>query len=147
MARLALSLLGGFRVLLDGEPVTTFAYDKVRALLAYLAVESNRRRPDPVAHRRESLAGLLWPDWPERAARTNLLGEITAELRAEACPAPWGDPEDDTRADAPHEDWSALRLSLGPHEVATLYLDLARGRWVPRNLDEHRGVWATAHRR
>jgi DNA-binding SARP family transcriptional activator len=34
--------------------------------LAYLVVESEG------PHHREKLAGLLWPDWPERAARNNL---------------------------------------------------------------------------
>jgi len=66
MARLSLSLLGPFRVTLDGEPVTAFESTKVRALLAYLAVEADR------VHRREALAGLLWPDWPDRAALSNL---------------------------------------------------------------------------
>jgi multiple sugar transport system substrate-binding protein len=66
MARLSICLLGPFRVTIDEKPVAGFESDKVRALLAYLAVES--RRP----HRRETLAGLLWPDWPERSARTNL---------------------------------------------------------------------------
>lgn len=66
MARLSLSLLGAFEVTLNGEPVTAFEYDKVRALLAYLAVEADR------PHRRETLAGLLWPDRPERNARQNL---------------------------------------------------------------------------
>jgi len=66
MARLSLCLLGTFRVDLAGEPVTAFGYDKVRALLAYLAVEADR------PHRREALAGLLWPEQPERNARQNL---------------------------------------------------------------------------
>jgi predicted ATPase/DNA-binding SARP family transcriptional activator/uncharacterized protein HemY len=65
MARLALSLLGSLQVTLDGQPATGFAYDKVRALLAYLAIES---RP----HRREALAELLWPDQAAAAARTSL---------------------------------------------------------------------------
>ncbi|MEJ2736835.1 MAG: BTAD domain-containing putative transcriptional regulator [Anaerolineae bacterium] len=34
--------------------------------MAYLAVEADR------PHRRETLAGLLWPEWPERSARHNL---------------------------------------------------------------------------
>jgi predicted ATPase/DNA-binding SARP family transcriptional activator len=51
---------------MDGEEVTGFRSDKVRALLAYLAVESG------TPHRRERLAGLLWPDRPERSARTGL---------------------------------------------------------------------------
>ena len=66
MARLDVRLLGPFRVAMDGEPVTGFASDKVRALLAYLCTEESG------PHRREKLAGLLWPDWPEPAARANL---------------------------------------------------------------------------
>ena len=53
MAHLSLTLLGPFQASLDGQPITAFRYDKVRALLAYLAVESDR------PHRRETLAGLL----------------------------------------------------------------------------------------
>jgi DNA-binding SARP family transcriptional activator len=66
MAHLALSLLGSFRVTLDGKPVTTFESTKVRALLAYLAVGADR------THRRDVLAGLLWPEWPDRDALSNL---------------------------------------------------------------------------
>ncbi len=66
MARLSICLLGHLQVTLDGKPVTRFDSDKVRALPAYLAVEADR------PHRREKLAGLLWPDRPERSARTNL---------------------------------------------------------------------------
>jgi predicted ATPase/DNA-binding SARP family transcriptional activator len=66
MAQLSIVLLGSFRVALDGEPVTGFVSDKARALLAFLAVEAER------AHRREILVGLLWPEYPERAARANL---------------------------------------------------------------------------
>jgi len=65
-ASVSLSLLGTFQVILDGEPVTAFESDKVRALLAYLAVESDR------PHRRETLACLLWPERPEGSARRNL---------------------------------------------------------------------------
>lgn len=66
MAHLAVSLLGPFHVQLGGEPVTDFRYDHVRALLAYLAVEAGR------PHRREELAGLLWPERPDQAALENL---------------------------------------------------------------------------
>jgi DNA-binding SARP family transcriptional activator len=66
MAHLALFLLGRFQVELDEEPVVAFESDKVRALLAYLAVEADR------PHRREKLAGLLWPDRLEQDARRNL---------------------------------------------------------------------------
>ena len=66
MPRLTLSFLGCFHVCLDDRPVTDFKSNKVRALLAYLAVEADR------PHRREALAGLLWPDWPDRDALSNL---------------------------------------------------------------------------
>jgi DNA-binding SARP family transcriptional activator len=74
MARLSLSLLGPFGATLDGAPVTGFDSNKVRALLAYLAVELARPHP------RSYLAGLLWPDWPEPSALANLRGAL-ANLR------------------------------------------------------------------
>jgi adenylate cyclase len=66
MTRLLIHLLGPFQVILDGQPVIDFESDKVRALLAYLALEADQ------PHRREKLAGLLWPEWTERSARANL---------------------------------------------------------------------------
>lgn len=66
MARLDIYLFGQFRVLLDGVPVIGFQSDKVRALLAYLVLEMDH------AHRREKLAGLLWPDHAEPRARQSL---------------------------------------------------------------------------
>jgi predicted ATPase/DNA-binding SARP family transcriptional activator len=66
MARLTLSLLGAFEATLDGKSLSGIKTDKARALLIYLAVERGR------AHRRQALAGLLWPDYPEEGARANL---------------------------------------------------------------------------
>ncbi len=66
MTRLAINVLGEFQVFVEGTPISAFESDKTRALLVYLAVESGR------SHRRGSLAGLLWPDCPEQAARHNL---------------------------------------------------------------------------
>jgi DNA-binding SARP family transcriptional activator/tetratricopeptide (TPR) repeat protein len=66
MPHLAVNLLGHFEVTLDGQPVPRFRTDKMRALLAYLAVEAERN------HRRALLAGLLWPEFPEADARHNL---------------------------------------------------------------------------
>src|SRR3954454_14757429 len=70
MARLELSLLGGFHASVDGTPVPGFDTDKTRALLVYVSVESSR------AHSRETLAGLLWPDLPDEAARRNLRNSL-----------------------------------------------------------------------
>src|SRR5512137_1463937 len=66
MPQLGMEFLGLFRVSLDGKPLLTFESNKVRALLAYLATESQR------PHSRESLAALLWPEWPDRASLSNL---------------------------------------------------------------------------
>ena len=60
-----LVLLGPVEITNHGAPLV-FAYDKVLALLVYLAVESDR------AHRRTVLASLLWPEQPEHAARHSL---------------------------------------------------------------------------
>lgn len=66
MPHLELSLFGPIKcTVADGAPVQ-FAYDKVQALLAYLATEPDR------PHRREVLAGLLWPNQEDPAARHNL---------------------------------------------------------------------------
>jgi DNA-binding SARP family transcriptional activator/predicted ATPase len=83
MPHLSLSLLGPFQATLDGQPITSFKSNKVRALLAYLAVEADRPHP------REVLAGLLWPDWTDREALGNLryalsdLRRVTGDRTAE----------------------------------------------------------------
>ena len=74
MPRLKIMLMGPFQVFLDEEPVTGFESSKVRALLIYLAAEPER----PV--RRETLATLLWPDWPDKSALRNLTFAL-ADLR------------------------------------------------------------------
>ncbi|MCB8934007.1 MAG: tetratricopeptide repeat protein [Candidatus Promineofilum sp.] len=74
MGRLALSLLGPMWVTQGSRAVAGFEYDKVRALLVYLALEADR------PHRREMLAGLLWPEQPEKAARDSLRNAL-ATLR------------------------------------------------------------------
>ncbi|MBI5564789.1 MAG: AAA family ATPase [Chloroflexi bacterium] len=76
MPHLSLSFLGGFEVALDGEPITAFGTDKVRALLAYLAIESAR------PHRRTELAALLWPDLPDIKAAHNLSQTLLRLRRA-----------------------------------------------------------------
>ncbi|NJM07367.1 SARP family transcriptional regulator, partial [Candidatus Gracilibacteria bacterium] len=63
--RLSLALLGATSIRCNGRPLV-FGYDKVLALLIYLAVEGER------LHRRSTLVGLLWPEQDEQAARHSL---------------------------------------------------------------------------
>jgi len=66
MTNLSLSLLGSFQAWTGNGQQHTFRTIKERALLAYLAVEHERR------HSREELAMFLWPDRSEGVARNNL---------------------------------------------------------------------------
>jgi adenylate cyclase len=66
MTDLRIYLLGQFQVSLNGESVSGFVSDKVRALLAYLAVEG------AYPQRREILANLFWPEKTDSRARANL---------------------------------------------------------------------------
>lgn len=63
--RIALTCLGTFTVVASGRLVAHFPTDKVRALLAYLALQ-------PGPHRRDALAGLLWPNIGQDYALKNL---------------------------------------------------------------------------
>jgi len=66
MTRLVLALLGPMQVMVNGQPILTFPYEKVRALFAYLAIESSH------PHHRDHLATLLWSDQCQSNARSNL---------------------------------------------------------------------------
>lgn len=66
MKGLTLTLLGTFQIQVNGEALSGFASNKVRALLTYLVVEAER------PHRRDVLAEMLWPNKPERVARRSL---------------------------------------------------------------------------
>lgn len=82
MTHLDIYLLGTLHISLDGDPLTGFATDKARALLAYLALESAHPQ------RRDALATLLWPDQPDNKARQNLrqtLLYLRQSLREDEC--------------------------------------------------------------
>lgn len=66
MSKLTLSLLGPFHATINEQRVTNFPTDKIRALLAYLAVEADK------PHRRSALATLLWPEYSDSVALRNL---------------------------------------------------------------------------
>jgi len=65
MSHLQLRLLGPTQVQLDGQPIAHCA-DTAQALLAYLAMHAG------IPCRRTSLAGLLWSDYSQSSALTNL---------------------------------------------------------------------------
>ncbi|MCL7454095.1 MAG: hypothetical protein M8467_13710 [Anaerolineae bacterium] len=109
MAALSIRLFGPFEVELDGEPVTRFVTDKARALLAYLAVEADR------PHRREALAGLLWPEVPEPAARGSLrtaLNNVRQVVGDRARPSDHA-PSSEREADLPVLDvsWQEIQFN------------------------------------
>ncbi len=67
---LHISVLGTPSVSLDGEPVTGFVSSKAQALVFYLVATGR-------THTREALAGLLWSDMPDAAARRNLRNALS----------------------------------------------------------------------
>jgi DNA-binding SARP family transcriptional activator/tetratricopeptide (TPR) repeat protein len=71
MACWTLRLLGPFLAEREGQALSGFRSDKVRALLAYLAVRVDR------PWSRATLADLLWPEQPEAAARSNLRNALS----------------------------------------------------------------------
>ncbi len=79
MARLELALLGPPYMTLDDQPIVGLAYDKVRALLAYLAIE-------PRSHGRDALSELLWP------GQARWLLAAACAWRSPPCAAPSANP-------------------------------------------------------
>ena len=69
--KLQLRMLGTFDARLDGVPLVRFRSAKVRALLAYLGVEAGQ------VHLRDSLATLLWGEYPQREAQQSLSQALT----------------------------------------------------------------------
>jgi hypothetical protein len=80
----SLSLLGPLIVRVHPDQPVTLTSKKAQALLAYLAVESAR------PHSREALAGLLWPDYAARAARSSLRQAVQIVRLGRPHPRPGG---------------------------------------------------------
>ncbi len=78
---LNLALLGGFDTRLNGVPLAGFTYNKMRALLAYLAVEQKQE------HNREFLIELLWHGFVPSAAQNNLRRTLSDLRRALELPS------------------------------------------------------------
>ena len=73
--QLRVRVLGGLHLTVGGRPLVGLASAKARVLVVYLAVTGT-------AQSRSALAGLLWSDLPEEAARTNLRLVLTKLRRA-----------------------------------------------------------------
>jgi len=65
-----LTLFGQFSAQVSGQPLGDLGTDKVRGLLAYVALTPGQE------HSRSKLAGLLWPEVSEKQARQSLRGAI-----------------------------------------------------------------------
>ena len=66
MARIRIELLGGLRVTVDEQRLTSVNTNRLKSLLAFLVLHSDAPQS------RERLAYLLWPESSESQARTNL---------------------------------------------------------------------------
>lgn len=117
--RYVLNLLGTWQVQANGTSVTHFRGEKVRALLAYLAVESDR------PHARARLAGLLWPELPDDLAGRNL-SQALVRLRTALGVRPGmdGDPLWATRQDV---QWRPELGFVDVTEFSRLSISTERG--------------------
>ncbi len=68
-------LLGGFQLIVDGEPADQFEVDSARALCAYLVLHQGETL------RREQLAALFWPDRSQSNALRNLRTALSRTRR------------------------------------------------------------------
>src|SRR5258708_17166110 len=95
MARLSVTLLGGFQARLEPGSAVALPTRKSQALLAYLALPPGR------AHPRDKLAALLWGGIREESARASLRQALFAIRKALR------------ETSAVRQDGDALALELG----------------------------------
>lgn len=110
-----LSLLGGFAVHWQNQPLDGFSYDKMRALLAYLSIEHGRE------HGREALAALLWESSPSNTWRGNLRRTLS-DLRRVLEPATGltlFDASKHSLRFLPHGQIDALRFTQAPQHCTS----------------------------
>lgn len=94
------------------------------------------------------------------AAKTNLMGEVGASVAAgedtrwldveRAEPPDWAiDPKTGKCYEFRGKplEWSQVRFTMRPREIATVYADMVMGRKEYRDLDAKREVWATVHQK
>ena len=138
---LEVRLLGKFAVRVDGQPVE-LPLSAAQSLLAYLMLTAG------TAHRRERLAGLLWPDMTEPSAKANLRHTLW-RLRKALGERDYLLVDDLTVAfDATAEYWLDARVIGAKVEISTTTDELIRaasvyeGELLPGFYDE----WAALER-
>lgn len=106
-------LLGQFEVRVDGKRAN-IASRAAQSLLAYLILSSS------TPHRREKLAGLLWPEMSDDNARNNLRHELWRVRKAITAP------QADAAQTAEREYILAEDLTIGFNSDANYWLDVAQ---------------------
>jgi DNA-binding SARP family transcriptional activator len=119
MDRLILTLLGGFEARHEGGEPVDLPGRKAQALLAYLAM------PPGLAHPRDKLAALLWPELPTVQARANLRQVLFALRRALAFADPLRLDGDAVALDPARLDVDAAGLERALREAAPEQLAVA----------------------
>ncbi|MEJ2210981.1 MAG: BTAD domain-containing putative transcriptional regulator [Anaerolineae bacterium] len=104
--------------------MTAFGTDKARALLAYLAVEADR------PHRRDALAGMLWPESPQARARHSLRQALSSLRRA----------LDDTGREAPFFVVTRETVQFQPDAGSRLDVAELTGLFEISRAHEHRQI-------
>lgn len=131
-APLEIRLLGGFACSVHGSPATGVNYDKMRALLAYLAVGQGRD------HQREALAELLWSGNDPVTARGNLrrtLSDLRRVLESPAGPPLFEASRNSLRLLAParvdvHLFLAPAPAAMAPHAHHTRLTQLYAGEFM-----------------
>jgi len=143
-ALLQIQLLGDFRLIYGGEPLTTLQAERPQSLLTYLLL--HRRAPQS----RQHIAFLLWPDSSESQARSNLrnllhglrqaLPEPDTFLLADALTLQWHPTAPFTLDVADFESaLAAAKQATEPAELRRFLeaaLDLYGGDLLPGNYDD-----------
>ncbi len=116
---LRLYFFGTYRVEVGARPTAEFESNKVRALLAYLAVEAGKY------HSRDALAGLLWPDVPDTIARKNLRQALSNLRKAIG----------DAKATPPYLEISRYQLRFNPESA--VWSDVAEFSSLLQSVTDH----------
>ena len=119
MTHLALALLGPFQATLDGRPVEGLTSDRLRGLLAYLAVERGRQHP------RERLAALLWPERTDQEALSALRNALSKLRGALGDRRSSGDRRSPSDGQAPSPLLLVTRSTMQLNPAGDCWLDVA----------------------